>query len=309
MTTFPASTVRWRLGTRGSPLALAQAEETRARLAAAHGLDPTTIAIVAIRTTGDAIQDRPLADSGGKGLFTKELDVALAEGAVDFTVHSAKDLPTLDAPGLHVAGYLPREDARDALIARDAATLEALPRGAKLGTASLRRQAMALRVRPDLAVSLLRGNVGTRLGKVESGALDATILAMAGLKRLGLADRATAALPIDVFPPAVGQGAIALVARRADPATAALLAPILHAPTGLALAAERAFLATLDGSCRTPIAGHATLAASRLRLVGAILSPDGALAREGAIEGDAAAAAALGRELGRRLLALEPVRR
>src|SRR2546422_5845430 len=186
-----AQSTALRIGTRGSPLALAQAREVRARLAAVHGLDAAAIELRAIRTSGDIVQDRPLTDIGGKGLFTKEIDQALIDGAIDLAVHSAKDLPTVLPLGLAIAGYLPREDARDAFISRKARTLGDLAHGAVVGTASLRRQAMVRRLRPDLAVTLFRGNVETRLRKLDEGVVDATLLAMAGLNRLGRADAAT----------------------------------------------------------------------------------------------------------------------
>ena len=295
-----------KLGTRGSPLALAQAVETQRRLAQAHGRDPESIAIVVIKTTGDQIQDSALSQAGGKGLFTKELDAAMLEGAIDIAVHSAKDLPTRMPAGIVVAGYLPREDARDALISAKAATIDALPLGASLGSASLRRQAMMLRRRPDLKPALLRGNVETRLRKVESGEIDVTLLALAGLKRLGLAHRATAILDIDAFLPAVGQGAIAITARPGDTAAEAALAPILHAETGQALAAERAFLDVLDGSCRTPIAGHARLRGGQLEFQGCILRVDGAQIVEASGAGGAADGARIGLEAGRKIRAAAP---
>ena len=288
----PSSTLR--IGTRGSPLALVQAREVRARLAAAHGLAEDEIELSAIRTSGDMAQDRALTDIGGKGLFTKEIDQALIDGAVDLAVHSAKDLPTVLAPALAIVGYLPREDARDAFISRKAPTLHALATGAVVGTASLRRQAMVRRRRPDLAVTLLRGNVETRLRRLDEGVVDATLLALAGLRRLGRADAATSVLTVDEFPPAVGQGAIAITARLADERVRELITAIVHAETGSALAAERAFLALLDGSCRTPIAGHGIVADSALRFHGMILRPDGSEALEARRQGDQRDAAALG---------------
>lgn len=264
-----------RIGTRGSPLALAQTHIVRAALAEAHGVAEDRFPIEVIRTTGDQIQDRPLSESGGKGLFTKELDSALIARAIDFAVHSSKDLPTHLPSEIVIAGFLPREDARDAWIGRNGATLEQLPAGAVVGTASLRRAAQVKRRRPDLQTTLLRGNVETRLRKVESGEIDATLLALAGLKRLGLADRATALLSLDEFAPAAGQGAIGLTCRAGDNATRAALAPILDEATALALAAERAFLTALDGSCRTPIAGHARVEGSELTFYGEVLSADG----------------------------------
>jgi hydroxymethylbilane synthase len=290
------------LGTRGSPLALAQAHETRRRLAAAHGWDEARVAIAVIRTSGDIIQDRPLAEVGGKGLFTKEIDSALLDGRIDFAVHSAKDLPTALPDGVALAGFLPREDPREALVSAHADSIAGLPDGARLGAASLRRRAQALRLRPDLRVELLRGNVETRLAKAENGAIDATILAMAGLKRLGLAHRARAALDIEAFLPAVGQGAIAFAARRGDARTREALAAIGDAATATALAAERAFLAVLDGSCRTPIAGHARLEDGRLILRGQVLREDGSESFEARLAGAPADAARIGAEAGRNLL-------
>ncbi|TVR10627.1 MAG: hydroxymethylbilane synthase [Salinarimonadaceae bacterium] len=294
------------IGTRGSPLALAQANETAARLAQALGWPNERFPLDVIRTSGDMIQDRALSEAGGKGLFTKEIDAAQIAGRVDVTVHSAKDLPNDLPDGLVIAGYLPREDARDALIARAGASLADLPRGARVGSASLRRQALLRRARPDLEVSLLRGNVGTRLQKIADGAFDATLLAMAGLRRLGLTEHVTAPLDVEAFTPAVGQGAIAIVVRADDAFATEAVARILCRETGLRLAAERAFLAVLDGSCRTPIAGHATLAGERIRLTGLIARPDGSQTIEGEREGMASDAAALGADLGEELRARTP---
>ncbi len=300
------SPVLFTLGTRGSPLALAQANETRRRLAEAHGWEIERIEFRIIRTSGDAIQDRPLAEAGGKGLFTKEIDAALMAGEIDAAVHSAKDLPTLMPEGVALAGFLPREDVRDALVSSLADTIEGLPQGASLGAASLRRQAQALRLRPDLEPELLRGNVETRLRKAESGAVGATLLAMAGLKRLGLVHRARAALSLDAFLPAVGQGAIALSAREGDASALAALAPIADAATFSELAAERAFLAKLEGSCRTPIAGLARLEGGRLRFKGQVLRTDGSERFEIEAEGLPAEAARIGAEAGRALAARLP---
>jgi hydroxymethylbilane synthase len=283
-----------RIGSRGSPLALAQANEVKNRLVAAAGLDAERIEITPIRTTGDAIQDRPLAEAGGKGLFTKEIEQALIAGAIDMAVHSAKDMPTVLPAGLVLAGFLPREDARDAFISRKAESLRALPAGASVGTASVRRQAMVKRLRPDLKVVTLRGNVETRLRKLDGGAADATLLAVAGLKRLGLLSAATAILEIDEFLPAVGQGAIAIETRADDAATRALVATIDDHDTETALIAERAFLAVLDGSCGTPIGGHARVSGGTLRFRGMIVKPDGSAAFEVVREGRRADAAALG---------------
>jgi len=295
-----------RIGTRGSPLALAQAHLVRAQVAAAHGWDEDRIDIKAIRTSGDRIQDRPLAEAGGKGLFTKEIEEALLLGHVDLAVHSAKDMPTVLPDGLVLAACLPREDVRDAFISPKAATLAALPQGAVIGTASLRRQAMVRRLRPDLRVVPLRGNVETRLKKLSAGEVDATLLALAGLRRLGLADAATALLDVDEFLPAVGQGAIALEIREDDAATRDVLAKVDHADTSVALACERAFLAVLDGSCRTPIAGHAVADGGGLRFRGMILRPDGSEAFETTRTGARGDAAALGADAGAELKAGAP---
>jgi hydroxymethylbilane synthase len=289
------------LGTRGSPLALVQANEARRRLAEARGWEIEKIALKVIRTSGDAIQDRPLAEAGGKGLFTKEIDAALLAGAIDAAVHSAKDLPTLMPEGVVIVGYLPREDVRDALISALADRVEDLPREATFGAASLRRQAQALRLRPDLRPVLLRGNVETRLRKAESGEVGATLLALAGLKRLGLGDRARAVLDLDTFLPAPGQGAIAITARERDARALEALAAISDSETAAALTAERAFLGELEGSCRTPIAGLARLEGGRLRLRGEVLRADGSERFSIALEGAPADAERLGRDAGRDL--------
>jgi hydroxymethylbilane synthase len=290
-----------RIGTRGSPLALWQAHEVRARLAAAHGVAPEAIAIEAIRTTGDVIQDRPLSEAGGKGLFTKEIEQALLDEGIDLAVHSSKDMPTALPPGLELAACLPREDVRDAFISRKATSLAGLPHGAVVGTASLRRQAMVKRLRPDVSVVTFRGNVDTRLKKLDDGVVDATLLAFAGLKRLGREAAATAVLEIDAFLPAVGQGAIGIEARETDTRTRDLLAKINHSETLAAIYTERAFLAVLDGSCRTPIAGHARIDDGNILFRGMILRPDGSevheTARRGAIQDGAALAADAAREL------------
>jgi len=296
-----ASGVLFTLGARGSPLALAQAREARRAIAAAHGWDEASVAIEIIRTSGDLIQDRPLAEAGGKGLFAKEIDAALLAGRIDAAAHSAKDLPTRLPDGVAIAACLEREDVRDALISALADSILSLPRGARLGAASLRRSAQARRLRPDLRVELLRGNVETRLAKAETGAIDATLLALAGLKRLGLADRARAVLDLESFLPAVGQGAVALTARSRDARALAALAPIDHADTMTALTAERAFLAEVEGSCRTPIAGYARLEGAALVLTGQVLREDGSEAFDVRLEGAPADAARLGGEAGRDL--------
>jgi len=270
----------WRIGTRGSALALAQAAETRARLMVAHNLPEEAFEVTVIRTSGDRIQDRPLSEVGGKGLWVLEIEEALFDRRIDFAVHSAKDMPTVLPPGLVLAAYLEREDVRDAFIAREAASLAALPTGAKVGTASLRRQALVKRARPDLEVEVLRGNVETRLGKLADGHADATLLALAGLKRLGLAGRATAVFEPEDFPPAVGQGAITIEARADDDETLDLLSSIDHRETHTALLAERSYLAALDGSCRTPIGGLARMQNGSLVFHGLIISPDGTRSHE-----------------------------
>ena len=290
-----------RIGTRGSPLALAQAAAVRAQLIAAHGFDPADIELRGIRTTGDRIQDRPLAEAGGKALFTKEIEEALLAGEIDLAVHSAKDMPTILPEGLMLAACLEREDARDVFISRAAQSLDDLPRGASIGTASLRRQAQVKRQRPDLKIQTLRGNVETRLRKLDAGEVDATLLALAGLKRLGLAHAATTVLEVDEFLPAVGQGAIAIEVRTDNDRIRALLAAIDHSGTSTALQAERAFLAVLDGSCRTAIAGHATLTGGTLFFRGMIIRPDGSEAHETTRQGKIADAAALGADAGREL--------
>ena len=301
MAQTPTETTLLRIGSRGSALALVQAREVQGRLAKACGLPAERIEIKVIRTTGDMIQDRPLAEAGGKGLFTKEIEEALMAGAIDLAVHSSKDMPTVLPAGLILSAFLPREDARDAFVSRKAKSLRELPHGAVVGTASLRRQALVKRLRPDLAIAPLRGNVETRLRKIEAGEMDATVLAVAGLKRLGLLAAATAVLDTDEFLPAVGQGAIGIETQADDARTRALVAKIDDADTAIALAAERAFLAVLDGSCRTPIAGYARVSGGGIRFRGMIAKTDGSEALEVLRDGPAADAAALGADAGREL--------
>lgn len=300
--TANASAAPLRIGTRGSPLALAQAHETRARLAAAHPdlAAPEATEIVVINTTGDMLLDRTLADAGGKGLFTKEIEEALLDGRIDLAVHSMKDVPTVLPPGLEIAALLPREDPRDAFFSRTGVGLDALPAGAVLGTAGLRRQAQILERRPDLKIVPLRGNVQTRLRKLAEGEVDAMLLALAGLRRLGLADRLTEVLEPEVMLPAVAQGAIGIETRADDAATKGLLAAIACAATERRVTAERALLAALDGSCRTPIAALAMLSddGARLSLRAKALSHDGRQVFVATAEGAAADAAALGNEAG-----------
>lgn len=266
---------RIRIGTRGSPLALAQAHEVRDRLAKAHGLSEDAIAITIIKTTGDRVTDRPLSDIGGKGLFTKEIEDALFANEIDVAVHSMKDMQTALPDGLAIGAVLPREDPRDAFISLKYANIGALPPGAVVGTSSLRRKSQVLSVRPDLKVIDFRGNVETRLKKLKDGIAEATFLAVAGLNRLGLADRITAIVPAEAMLPAAAQGAIGLEIRADDQEAAALVAPLNDASTALAVTAERAFLARLEGSCRTPIAGHAIIEGDRLSFRGQVLSVDG----------------------------------
>jgi hydroxymethylbilane synthase len=291
-----------RIGTRGSPLALAQARQVAARLGAAHGLAPEQCELVIIKTTGDRITDRPLIEAGGKGLFTKELEEALFAGDIDLAVHSMKDMPAILPQGLVISTILEREDPRDAFVSVKYRSLDALPEGAVIGTSSPRRQAQVLRARPDLRVVGFRGNVETRLRKLEEGVADATFLACAGLNRLGLAQHITAAMPTDVMLPAVAQGAIGIEIRADDDATAPLLAPLNDAATALCVAAERAYLAQLEGSCRTPIAGYAELHGGALRLRGEILTPNGAQAFSAERSGTAQEAMLLGEATAAELL-------
>jgi hydroxymethylbilane synthase len=292
-----------RIGTRGSPLALVQAHETRRRLADALAMPAGAIEIVTLRTSGDRITDRPLAEAGGKGLFTKEIDEALLAGRVDIAVHSAKDMPTVLPEGSVIAAALPREDTRDALLSRVASRLTELPQGAVLGTSSLRRRAMALRLRPDLRIVDMRGNVETRIRKLDEGVADATILAMAGLNRLGLVERAAGPIVEAGWLPAVAQGTIAIATRTDDKVNRERLSRIDDLPTAITLEAERAFLVVLDGSCRTPIGGLATLDGETLTIRGIIVRPDGGVAHESVRTGHRADAARLGRELGAELRA------
>jgi len=292
-----------RIGTRGSPMALRQTALVRDRLVAARPELAATgaVEIVTIRTTGDRVQDRLLAEIGGKGLFVKEIEEALIAGQIDLAVHSLKDLETWLPEGLAITCVLTRDDPRDAFLSTKAANLAALPEGARIGTASLRRQAQLLRQRPDLTIVPIRGNVNTRIRKLDSGEIDALVLALCGLKRLGKAELATEILSREIMLPAVGQGALALECRAADEALRQLL-DALHDPrTAACVGAERAMLAALDGSCRTPIAGHAELEGDRLIVEGLLLKPDGGSEIRDRREGTMANAEALGTELGRTL--------
>jgi hydroxymethylbilane synthase len=295
-----------RIGTRGSPLAMAQAELVRAALAAAHAelAAPGALELVVIRTTGDKIQDRPLAEIGGKGLFTKEIDEALLDGRIDLAVHSMKDVPTALPEGIVIAAMPERADPRDVLLAGAAASLAGLPAGCVVGTASLRRAAQVLALRPDLAVVPLRGNVQTRLAKLARGEVGATLLAAAGLARLGLGTAGGTPLDPAEMLPAVAQGAIGIACRADDARLRAILAPLGHPPTERCVAAERALLAALDGNCRTPIAAFAIEGPAGIELRGLLASPDGRQVARVQRSGPASEAERLGREAGRELLRL-----
>jgi hydroxymethylbilane synthase len=291
-----------RIGTRGSPLALAQAEETRSILAQRLMIAPEAIQIVAMKTTGDRITDRPLAEAGGKGLFTKEIDEALLDGRIDIGVHSAKDMATRLPDGIVIAACLRRQDVRDAFISPIAKRLSDLPEGAVLGTSSLRRRALALRLRPDLRVVDLRGNVDTRLRKIAEGEAQATLLAAAGLTRLGLLDRVASMIEVDQWLPAPGQGAIAISAREDDIVMRQRLSTIDDRTTSIALQVERTYLGVLDGSCRTPIGGLATIDGPQITFRGIIVTPDGFAAHEVTMTAAIADGLRLGREAGEALL-------
>jgi hydroxymethylbilane synthase len=275
----------FRIGTRGSPLALAQAYETRDRLIAAHGMSADRFEIVVLSTMGDRITDRSLAEIGGKGLFTEELEQKLLSGDLDFAVHSSKDMPTRLPDGLHISAYLPREDPRDAFVGRTAPKLLELPHGATIGSSSLRRQALIRRLRPDVNVITFRGLVDTRLRKLAEGEVDATLLALAGLRRLGKQDVPTEVLDPQEFPPAPAQGAICIESRIGDDRADSLLSAINDRSTFDAVSCERAFLSALDGSCRTPIAGYATVSGDLLSFSGMILTPDGTTSHRITAEG------------------------
>lgn len=288
------SAARLRIGTRGSPLALAQARDVMSKLKAAHALDTEACEIVVITTTGDQITERPLLEAGGKGLFIKELEEALLAGGIDLAVHSMKDIPGFLPDGLAICAVLAREDPRDAFISVKYGSLADLPHAATVGTSSPRRRAQVLRLRPDLNVVEFRGNVETRLRKLEAGVADATFLACAGLNRLRLSQHITQRMQVDDMLPAVAQGAVGVEMRAEDGATAALVAPLNDKPTSVCVAAERAFLARLEGSCRTPISGYAELRDGALRIRGEILSPDGQERHTTTFAGEAQAAAGLG---------------
>ena len=292
-----------RIGTRGSPLALAQAFETRDRLMAAFDLPEAAFKVVVIKTTGDRVLDRPLGEIGGKGLFTKEIEEALLDKSIDLAVHSMKDMPVDQPAGLVIDACLPREDVRDAFVTLDGRALADVPKGATLGTSSLRRRAQILHRRPDLKIVEFRGNVQTRRGKLEAKVAEGTFLAMAGLSRLGLlSDLKAVAISEDQVLPAVAQGAIGIERREDDDTSAALLDAIRDSDTETRLAAERAFLKALDGSCQTPIAGLAELDEGQLTLRGEILALNGSQVFAGHRQGMASDGAKMGRDLARDLL-------
>lgn len=291
------------IGTRGSPLALWQARHVWAQLLKAHGLGEGDVGLSVITTSGDRLKDQPLRDFGGKGLFTKEIDEALLRGDVDMAVHSMKDLETDLPAGICIAAILPRADVRDAFISPKAPSLAELPAGSVVGTSSLRRGAQIKRLRRDLRVIDFRGNVETRLKKLAEGQADATLLALAGLERLGLASHATSILPTDEMLPAVAQGAIGVTCRSDDAKTLELLAALNDQTSATAVMCERAFLARLDGSCKTPIAGLAEIEADMLRFRGLILAPDGSEWHEIGLDGAAANSSRIGTDAGEELLA------
>ena len=292
-----------KIGTRGSPLALCQAHEARRRLMAAHGLTEDQIEIVVITTTGDRVRDRPLSEIGGKGLFTKEIEEALFDKSIDLAVHSMKDMPARLTDGLVIAALLPREDPRDAFLSPVAANIGALANGATVGCSSVRRTAQLKRLRPDLNVIPFRGNVETRLRKLDDGVAQATFLACAGLNRLGLSDKITAIVPTEVMLPAVAQGCIGIEVRDGDNETNDLVRPLNHLESAVAVTCERAFLKALDGSCRTPLAGHAYLEKGRLLFRGHALTFDGSHCFETLRDCLTADAERMGREAGQEVKA------
>ncbi|WP_374634606.1 hydroxymethylbilane synthase [Paracoccus sp. (in: a-proteobacteria)] len=306
MTQMPNPQTPLRIGTRGSALALAQAHETRARLMAAHGLPGDAFEIVVIKTTGDRVLDRPLKEIGGKGLFTREIEDALSAGEIDIAVHSMKDMPTIQPEGLVIDCYLPREDVRDAFVSPHFGSISELPQGAVVGSSSLRRRAQLAHRRPDLQLVEFRGNVQTRLKKLEDGVAVATFLAMAGLSRLDMQHVARGAVEPGEMLPAVAQGCIGVERREGDGRIQTMLAAIADRDSGLRVTAERAFLKRLDGSCQTPIAGLAELSGDRLHLRGEILRPDGSEVIAGERIGTASDGAAMGLDLANELRGRAP---
>lgn len=300
--TLPSPDVPLKIGTRGSPLALAQAYETRQRLCQAFDLDESAFEIIMIKTTGDKVLDRPLKEIGGKGLFTREIEEDMLSGKIDIAVHSMKDMPVLQPVGLLLDTYLPREDVRDAFVSHSFEGISELPAGTLVGTSSLRRKAQLQNKRPDLTVVEFRGNVQTRLKKLEDGVASCTFLAMAGLNRLDMTHVAKSAVAVEDMLPAVAQGAIGIERRENDLNTAGLLEAIHDIPTGQRLSAERAFLKELDGSCETPIAGLAELQGGQIHLRGEVLRPDGSEAINDHATAPIEDAAILGQELAKKLL-------
>lgn len=306
MDAYPTPDRPLRIGTRGSALALAQAHETRERLMAAHGLPESAFEIVVIKTTGDRVLDRPLKEIGGKGLFTREIEDALLDSSIDIAVHSMKDMPVLQPDGLVIDCYLPRQDVRDAFVSRRWESIAVLPPGTLVGSSSLRRRAQLMNRRPDLRLVEFRGNVQTRMRKLDEGVAEATFLAMAGLTRLGMLEVVRGAIDTAEMLPAVAQGAIGVERRASDSVAASLLAAISDLPTTLRVESERAFLGRLDGSCETPIAGLAEIAGDRLHLRGEILLPDGSLSIRGEREGAVSDGKDMGRDLAEELLGRAP---
>ena len=300
--TLPSPAQPLKIGTRGSPLALWQAHEVRRCLMGAFSLPEAAFEIVVIKVTGDQVLDKPLKEIGGKGLFTREIEDALLDGGIDIAVHSMKDMPTLQPEGLVLDCYLERADVRDAFVSPGFSGIADLPQGAVVGSSSLRRRAQLALRRPDLKLVEFRGNVQTRMRKLEEGVAHATFLAMAGLTRLGMTEVVRAAIAPEEMLPAVAQGAIGIERRVADARVAGMLAAIHHTETGLRLAAERGFLARLDGSCETPIAGLAMVSGGDLWLRGEILRPDGSASVTGELRGPVGDGAALGRTLADELL-------
>ena len=299
---LPTAETPLKIGTRGSPLALAQAYETRERLCQAFDLEPSVFQIIVIKTTGDKVLDRPLKELGGKGLFTREIEEDLLSGKIDIAVHSMKDMPVQQPAGLLLDTYLPREDVRDAFVSQDFHNIADLPSNTLVGTSSLRRKAQLKHKRPDLTVVEFRGNVQTRLEKLNRGVASCTFLALAGLNRLNMAHLAKSIVGVDDMLPSVAQGAIGIERRRIDNNTAGLLEAIHHVPTGLRLNAERAFLRELDGSCETPIAGLAELRDGNILLRGEVLRPDGSEAIKDEASAPIEDGDILGTEMARKLI-------
>ena len=300
---FPSPSAPLRIGTRGSPLALAQAHETRKRLTETLNASEDSFEIVVISTSGDRILDRPLKEVGGKGLFTKEIEQEMLDRKIDIAVHSMKDMPVEQPDGLTLGCYLPREDVRDAFVSSNFKNVSDLPSGSKVGTSSLRRKAQLKFSRPDLEVVEFRGNVQTRLKKLKDGVASCTFLAMAGLNRLGLGDVAQSVINPNEMLPAIAQGAIGIEWREADKKITDILRKIHHEETGQRLNAERAFLAELDGSCQTPIAGLATIEGSSLKFTGQVLRTDGSESIYETASCNIEDGPQVGREMGKKILA------